>query len=454
MVVPTDPSGQLRNSHHRAGFRFTLYRQGTGARCSQNQETGALPGDVELDAFRMTFSKSPTWSNDNNEHTLQALYIVPHHLGKSCARTGQSDLRRSSRRPAANDIPIAIPQPLGFGADPQAFASALRRDLELCGWFKVINSAAHLEPRHRHRAGPISLRRLGTDWCTVLAKTRIDNRDGRLRAEVWIYNVIGEEKLGAKAFSATAGNERLLAHKVASEIMLRVTGHEAPFNTRFAVSGNFSGSKEIYMMDFDGNNRVRLTRNGSINLQPAWSPDGSKLAFTSYQSGNPDLYVAELASGRIRRLSSRQGINTGADWHPSGDRLALTLSPNGDPDIYTLHSQSGAQLQRLTKRSGIDVSPVWSPDGSQIAFVSERSGGAQIYVMNADGNGVRESPSGHQHGSNGHRMASACLALATATLTSLPCDWMEPLTRITQSEGNNEDPCWSRMENTLRLAYP
>ena len=208
-----------------------------------------------------------------------------------------------------------------------------------------------MTPRHtlNHPALVSSWSVWFTDWAQRRShprQTRIDNRDGRLRAEVWIYNVIGEEKLGAKAFSATAGNERLLAHKVASEIMLRVTGHAAPFNTRFAVSGNFSGSKEIYMMDFDVNNRVRLTRNGSINLQPAWSPDGSKLAFTSYQSGNPDLYVAELASGRIRRLSSRQGINTGADWHPSGDRLALTLSPNGDPDIYTLHSQSGAQIQR------------------------------------------------------------------------------------------------------------
>ena len=117
-----------------------------------------------------------------------------------------------------------------------------------------------------------------------------------------------------------------MAHKVASEIILRLTGKAGPFNTRFAVSGNFSGNKEIYTVDFDGYRLTPVTRTGSINIQPAWSPDARRIAYTGYAAGNPDLYVADLSGGKITRLSARSGLNTGAVWPPRRGLLPPTPS--------------------------------------------------------------------------------------------------------------------------------
>ena len=207
--------------------------------------------------------------------------------------------------------------------------------------------------------------------------------------KIWVYDIAKREKLGAKAFSASPANVRTLGHRVANEIIRQLTGKDAPFNTRFSVVNDRTGSKENYVMDFDGENMQRITRNGEVNLQPQWSPDDNRLAFTSYMNGNPDLYIANLISGRITRLSARDGVNIGASWHPNGKEVVATLSPKGNSDIYRLDANTGRILGRLTTDRGIDVAASYSPDGSKIAFVSERSGGAQIYIMNADGSNAK-----------------------------------------------------------------
>ena len=119
-------------------------------------------------------------------------------------------------------------------------------------------------------------------------------------------------------------------------------------------------------MDFDGANRQAITNNGSININPSWSPDGSRIAFTSYVHGNPDLFTADRNIGRISRISARSGINVGATFAPDGRTLAATLSPDGNPDIYLLNAQSGQIIKRLTRSPGIDASPPFHQMGNAL----------------------------------------------------------------------------------------
>ncbi len=350
-------------------------------------------------------------------------------------------------QPGGQDLPIAVPKPKGGDAVALEIWEVLRADLERSGFFQVIDPDAFTE------AGSAGIR-LGEfsfeDWAipdpVVLAKTALELSPGQVSAEVWVYDVPGARKMGAKRFTASDKSTRRVAHEIADEIILLVTGTPGIFTTRFAAVTNASGNKEIALVDVDGHNVTPVTRNGSINLQPAWSWDGSRIAYTSYRSGNPDLFVADLVKGTVKRISSRTGVNIGATWHPGGELLALTLSSGADTDLFAI-DETGKALGQLTKAPGIDVSPSFSADGQWIAFASERSGGVQIYVMSAQGGEARRvtfqgshntdpsfSPDGQTIafvGRDGH------FDVFTVGVDG------KGMKRLTQDQGNNEDPCFS-----------
>lgn len=353
-------------------------------------------------------------------------------------------------KPGARDLPLALPAPKGDSAAADEFWRTVWRDLEISGYFKLIDADAYIEP-------PSAGVEPGTfdydDWdisnTVVLAKTKLTGSGDKLRSEIWVYDVPGARKLGAKAFSGGADQARRLAHKVADEILRQVTGKPGIFNTRFAAVNSGTGNKEIYLVDIDGEGVVQLTRNRSINLQPSWAPTGGSIVFTSYRSGNPDLYVADLSSGRTHRLSSRPGLNTGGAWSPAGNLIALTLSSGADTDIFTIDPYAGKQVAQLTAGNGIDVSPAWSPDGSQIAFASDRTGGPQIYVMDASGGGAkRVTFQGSYNTDPSWSPTGEAIAYVTRgedgsfDIMTVNTEGDDPR-RITQLQGSNEDPTWS-----------
>jgi TolB protein len=353
-------------------------------------------------------------------------------------------------KPGNRDVPIAIPKPTGGSAMVDTVWEVVRHDLEMSGYFKVLNPDAFIEPAS---AGLEPGQFKFEDWdvpdAVVLGKTKVESVGDKVRAEVWVYDVPGRRKLGAKAFTGDPNQARRMGHRIADEIILQVTGEPGIFNTRFAVVTQRSGNKEIALVDVDGEGFTSITQNGSINLQPAWSKDGSKIAFTSYRSGNPDIYIADLARGRTTRLSARPGVNIGAAWHPAGDRLAVTLSSNGsgDTDLFMLEAETGRNLGQLTNASGIDVSPAFSPDGGQVAFASERSGGVQIYVMSASGGDARRVTFNGGHNTDpawspkGDKIAYVSRDGVFDVFT-VGTDGKGAV-RITQGQGDNEDPTWS-----------
>ena len=348
---------------------------------------------------------------------------------------------------AKSDIPLALPIPRG-GSATDEFYKTLKRDLEISGWFRIIDPAAYTEPAGAGiRLGEFDFGSWRTPGAAVLAKTELQTTASGRRAEVWVYDVAGGAKLGAKAFSGPATADRTLAHRTADTIIRLITGQPSFFDTRIAYVSSGGGTKEVYVMDVDGGGRRQITKNKSINLSPRWNAGGNALCFTSYLNGNPDLFVADLLKSTIRRVSARTGINTGCAWAPQGDRIALTLSPGADSDIFTIDPLAGTQIAQLTNSPGIDVSPTWSPDGSKIAFVSERGGGAQIYVMDsAGGEARRVSFQGKQNTSpswspKGDKIAFVGRDGAFDVFT-VNVDG-SGMRRITQGMGDNEDPSWS-----------
>jgi Tol biopolymer transport system component len=158
---------------------------------------------------------------------------------------------------------------------------------------------------------------------------------------------------------------------------------------KLAFASDRDGNGEIYVMDPEGSNLVRLTYNNSNDWDPSWSPDGNRIAFVSARDGPVDIYVMDADGSNVVRLTNRLSDDWQPSWSPDGSKIVFTDVENSNWEIYTVDAD-GSNVVRLTNNPSEDWEPSWSPDGSKIAFISRRGGNGtrEIYVMNADGSNV------------------------------------------------------------------
>ncbi len=155
--------------------------------------------------------------------------------------------------------------------------------------------------------------------------------------------------------------------------------------------GSEGGTRDLYVMNADESGQRRLMKNYWDDFDPAWSPDGTRIAFTSDRNGNMDIFVLTVedalqsASNTIEwQLTSSDADDGSATWSPDGSQIAFESDREGNWELYVINVD-GSDLRRLTDNAATDRAPDWSPDGSRIAFESTRDGGSEIYVMEADG---------------------------------------------------------------------
>ena len=202
-----------------------------------------------------------------------------------------------------------------------------------------------------------------------------------------------DQQLGTTTKTANADGSNLV----------RLTDHPAweaypawsPDGSRIAFVSDRDDNAEIYVMNADGSGLVRLTDQladvGVWNIIPswllAWSPDGSRIAFVSDRDGNAEIYVMNADGSDLSRLTDNPALDFGLNWSPDSGRIAFHSCIKESCHISVMNVD-GSGVVRLTDDLAVDFGPAWSPDGSRIAFTSDRYGNDDIYMMNVDGSGI------------------------------------------------------------------
>ena len=284
-------------------------------------------------------------------------------------------------------LPIAV-VPMeyqGSSAKPDTdVAAVIRADFDRSGQFRSLAEKDIVE--HPQGAADMNFstwRLLKQDY--VLTGHVLDSSDGGYSVAFELFDIAKQRSILAGTVSGRPLEMRHVAHQVADRVYEKILGVRGAFDTRIAyVTASGSGSNAKYALmvaDSDGVNPQWLVHSPQSLMDPAWSPDGRRIAYVSFERGNSTIYILTIATGARELIASFKGINGSPAFSPDGRRLAMTLSKSGNPEIYVMDLATKA-LTQITNHYSIDTEPEWMPDGS-LVFTSDRGGKPQLYQIAA-----------------------------------------------------------------------
>jgi len=302
----------------------------------------------------------------------------------------------------------------------------------------------------------------GSDWNPDAAFDRIAARKAhrgmarRLEAASLVVVVLAATASGAYGLSKIVGVGRASRPHPASSALPSINGKIA-----FVRTTETSDSRSVaalYEVDPDGTGLQKVTADDVAMADPAWSPDGTRLAIAASQgsalNGNTQIYVINGDGSDLAQLTRDPlAQNDGPAWSPDGGRIVFsTLSDDLARSGLVLIGADGNGETRVTKGS-IDSSPTWFPDGKQILFVRSPEGVSELHVVNADGTGDHVVS-----GSTGGFIASVALSPDGTKFAFTRLDpsfgvknsdiWVANVegtgeVRLTKTAATEGDPVWS-----------
>ena len=280
----------------------------------------------------------------------------------------------------ATQIPIVLGRFRDEDRQPQSISAIVRADLERSGIFKIVDGTA---PGDENGVPDYNtLRSRGADWVVAGSATRL--ADGKVDVRFRLWDVVKGADQGGQSEPTLPVDMRLSAHHVSDQIYQKITGERGIFSTRIAYVTKAPGKFTLRITDADGENiQAALIDNEPI-ISPAWSPDGSELAFVTFHDKKAKVVIRNVRQGTTREVAAFKGSNSAPSFSPDGRTLAVTLSRDGGSHVY-LMDRNGANVRRVTESTGIDTEAKFSPDGAYIYFVSDRGGGPQIYKQAVGG---------------------------------------------------------------------
>lgn len=307
---------------------------------------------------------------------LRGLFV----LGIVFTTFTHAQLRVETSGVGATQIPIAIAGFANEAVAPQQITAIIKADLARSGYFSIIDTGNVMSENSAIDTAEWKAR--GANALVVGSVQRL--ADGRFDVRYRLVDTIKSAQLSALSFAAPAQSMRVTGHKIADDIYEKLIGVRGAFATRIAYVTKVGNEYRLEVADSDGEGNVVALRSNEPIISPAWSPDGTKVAYVSFENKKPVVYVQNLATRQRTIIANYKGSNSAPSWSPDGTKLAVALAREGLTQVYIVNAD-GTGLRRLTNTYGIDTEPQFSADGQSIYFTSDRSGGPQIYRMSVSG---------------------------------------------------------------------
>ncbi|MBX7147760.1 Tol-Pal system beta propeller repeat protein TolB [bacterium] len=345
-------------------------------------------------------------------------------------------------------FPIAVPEFVNSKGSKSGMAKKMtdliRLDLDVAGYFKVMDERSFISA---DEGDAINFNQWSSIGAHALVKGVIDEKGGKVVAELRLYDTSSQEMLIGKEYTVSKNDYPEAAHRFMDELLLTLTGIKGPFTSRIAAACGKTGARQIHVFSMDGVVHYTVGKLKSNNISPNWSPDGSTIVFTSFMKYYPEIYSINASGSGLKQLTNNKSTNLTPSFSPDGSTIVYASSRTGDTELYSM-SHSGREGHAITNVLNIDVSPAWSPDGGQIVFASERAGNLHLFTMpSGGGSSTRLTYTGYQNDQpdwspDGKRIVFTARDRGAFDLFMMNSDG-SLIQRLTRDEGNNESPTWA-----------